>query len=174
MRPVPTKTPLAQMKRDAKARAKREGIHHSAALEHLAREAGYASWHAVVSAAPSDPQATGTDPRLPPLPTDLPIDPALPQRFDSTPNELPPNRQLDQWWDRPYAVRNEDGSLTVRSLSGGSWDRSTNFGQARSEVEALELARRKLAEWRAIRERPMPYGRGAAGFDLVRTPQRPD
>lgn len=174
MHPVPTKTLIARMKRDAKARAKRDAIPHSTALEQLAREAGYASWHAVVSTAPSVTPETGTDPRLPPLPTHLPIDPVVPKRFDSTPNELRSKRQLDQWWDRPYAVRNADGSLTVRTLSGGSWDRSTALGRAETETEALELARTKLAEWRALRERPMPYVRGAAGYDLVRMPQRPD
>ena len=178
MCPALTKTLVARLKRDAKARAKQDSISHSAALEQLAREAGFANWHAIISGLASASAASlapyTTDPRLPALPTFLPIDPKLPRGFDATANDFRSARQLDEWWDRPYAIRQADGSLRVRCLDGGAHDRSTCYGVAKSEDEALELARSKLASWRLRRERPMVYVDDAPGVHLVQMPQRPD
>jgi hypothetical protein len=177
MRPVRTKTLIARLKREAKTLAKRDGISHTEALEQLSRDAGFASWHELVHAEPSTApplEEYKTDPRLPPLPTHLPIDPILPRNFDSTPNEDRSTRQLDLWWDRPFAVTNQDGSLTVRVLAGGSWDRSTSLGRVQTLEEGLQLARRELAAWRAKREKPMVYLDERDGVHLVRMPQRPD
>lgn len=174
MRPVPTKTLIARMKREAKARARRDSIPHSTALDQLAKENGYLNWHAVVVATPTLAEFHQADPRLRPLPTSLPIDPVLPKHFDSTSNDVRSKRQLDEWWDRPYALSNTDGSLTLRCLDGGAWDRSTFYGHAENESAALELARSKLDWWRSMRARPVVYADEMPELSLVRMPQRPD
>lgn len=164
MRPAPTKTLIARLKREAKARTRLEAISHSAALEQAARSVGYASWHALlhtpVTAAAS--------------PDRLVIDPVLPRRFDDTPNERRSKKHLDLWWDRPFALTRPDGTLLVRCLDGGAWDRSTNYGVAANEEEALQLATQRLAEWKRSRERPMARVREGDRCDLIRLPQRPD
>jgi hypothetical protein len=159
----PTATLLARIKREAKAHARAGTMTHSDALEAGARAAGYGSWHAL--------NAACTAPR-----TDaLPIDPALPDDFDDTPNEDRPKAQLDAWWDRPYAVTNSEGSYDVLCLNGGAWDRSSWLGRASTIEEAAELAKRKQAEWVADRARPLLWvGLPPAGIAVVLMPQRPD
>lgn len=169
MRPTPTKTLIARLKREAKARVKRESISHSAALEQAAESVGYASWHALLH----EPHASAEKAPIAPLPA-LPIDPVLPRHFDDTPNEQRSKKELALWWDRPFAQTRPDGTLLVRCLDGGAWDRSTNYGIAASATEALELAGRKLSEWKRSRERPIPYVRADGRLDLIREPQRPD
>jgi hypothetical protein len=143
MKKPPTATKVASMKRAAKALARTQSISHSEALERLAREQGYASWHEVTSlrgASPADDE--------------FPIDPPLPKNFDDTPNEDRSNRQIDQWWQRPFLLSNPNGGYTVRCLDGGAWDRSTFYGDAPDLESAKELARAKLAKWRGYLDEP--------------------
>lgn len=77
-----------------------------------------------------------------------PLDPALPGGFYNTPNEERSEAELALWWERPFACTNPDGTLDVRCLDGGAWDRPTFYGQAGNMQEACLLAQRKLAKWR--------------------------
>lgn len=82
--------------------------------------------------------------------TTIPLNPKLPARFDSTPNdERPASHQ--RWWNRPYIVTftweqmcganataeqrarwfdswPSGTRYDVRCLDGGAWDRSTWWG----------------------------------------------
>ncbi|MBC5767527.1 hypothetical protein [Ramlibacter albus] len=143
MKKPPTATKVASMKRAAKVLARTQSISHSEALERLAREQGYASWHEVTSlrgASPADDE--------------FPIDPPLPKNFDDTPNEDRSKRQIDQWWQRPFLLSNSNGGYTVRALDGGAWDRSTFYGDAPDLESAKQLARAKLAKWRGYLDQP--------------------
>lgn len=102
----------------------------------------------------------------------IPIDPTLPKNFDSTPNEERSKSQLDAWWDHPFAVKQDDGTLEVRCLNGGAWDRSTWLGNAATYDEACELADKKQSDWIICRAHPLI--RIGESFDVVRMPQRPD
>lgn len=104
---------------------------------------------------------------------DFPIDPVLPEGFDSTRNEDRTKEELDAWWDRPFAVTNEDGTLSVRCLHGGAWDRSSWMGKADTVEQAMALAQTKLAEWQFTRARPNFY-MDSGKVSVVRMAQRPD
>lgn len=167
-RAKPTKTLLAKVKRLAKARARDSETPHLQCLEIEAAAAGYGNWHklqqacAAASAPPGKEEFT------------LLIDPKLPPWFDNRRNELRSKQHLDRWWDKPFAITAKDGSgFTVRCLDGGAWDRSTNYGFARSLAEATELAKSKLEWWRAARAAPHSL-LDEHGLAIVRMPQRPD
>ncbi|QBY56111.1 DNA-binding protein (plasmid) [Cupriavidus oxalaticus] len=96
----------------------------------------------------------------------------MPAGFDQTPNEVRSASELDEWWDRPYAVTREDGRFEVRCLDGGAWDRSTSYGITADLDEARKLAEKKLADWQRMRARPTCLIDD--GYALVRMPQRPD
>ena len=108
------------------------------------------------------------------MPNCIPLDPKLPVGFDSTPNDQRSKSQLDAWWDHPYGVTQPDGSIVVRCLNGGSWDRSSNLGRASNFDEACTLADSKQAEWVRLREQPIFLYSIEPPFVLARQPQRPD
>lgn len=162
---APTSSLLATIKREAKRVARSGATSHSQALEAGARNAGYPSWHQLQQAH-MDWSARKAQSEI------FPVDPLLPENFDQTPNEARSAAELDEWWDRPYAVTREDGKYEVRCLDGGAWDRSTSYGFAVDLDEAKELAARKLADWKRMRARPTLLIDD--GYSLVRMPQRPD
>jgi hypothetical protein len=106
------------------------------------------------------------------MPARIPLDPKLPRGFDDTPNEDRTKEELDAWWDHPFGVTQSDGSIEVRCLDGGAWDRSTSYGIAKDYDKACALAAEKLAAWLKHRERPTLYL--DVKPQLVMMPQRPD
>jgi hypothetical protein len=88
----------------------------------------------------------------------IPVNPRLPEGFDSTPNAERPASH-DRWWGRPY-IETETGfnhasdldrrawfaawpsgtRYDVRCLDGGAWDRSTWQGSFTSLEEAVHCA----------------------------------
>lgn len=74
------------------------------------------------------------------IPSQLPLDPKLPAKFDDTPNSERSKEQLDEWWDHPYGITKPDGSFTDRCLNGGARDRSSVLGKVRTYEEACVLA----------------------------------
>ncbi len=106
------------------------------------------------------------------MPARIPLDPKLRAQFDNTPNDERSKAELDAWWDHPYGVTREDGTIAVRCLDGGAWDRSTSYGIAPDYEAACALAAAKLADWLRMRERP------SFMIDekvmIVRMAQRPD
>lgn len=159
-----TATAIAKMRRSAKQQSRETGVAYGQALESAARAAGFASWHHVVQA--SQPR-TGSRSNA-----DFPVDPVLPADFYETPNEDRSPQQLDEWWMRPYAVTRPDGTLDVRCLDGGAWDRPTFYGVASSLDEARELARIKLAQWQEYRDTPRVMLAGGR-FQVILEPNRP-
>ncbi|SOZ17380.1 hypothetical protein [Cupriavidus taiwanensis] len=162
---APTSSLLATIKREAKRVARSGATSHSQALEAAARDAGFESWHQLQQAHQDWCERKAKS-------ETFPVDPLLPEDFDQTPNEVRSAAELDEWWDRPYAVTREDGRLEVRCLDGGAWDRSTSYGIASDLDEARKLAEKKLADWLRMRARPTCLIDD--GYALVRMPQRPD
>lgn len=107
------------------------------------------------------------------MPNRIPLDPKLPKAFDATPIDDRSKAQLDQWWDRPFAITRPDGRLDVRCLNGGAWDRSTSLGIADNYEAACALAEVKQAQWLRQRERPTVILADGQVL-VVRQPQRPD
>jgi hypothetical protein len=103
----------------------------------------------------------------------LPINPALPDGFDQTPNEDRSDSEILTWWDQPYAVKREDGCFDVRCLDGGAWDRPTYYGVAKTIEEAEEMAKAKLAAWQQTRSRPKVFFGDDGKFSVVLMPQSP-
>lgn len=150
MRKSPTATLLANIKREAKRRAKATNASYNATLDAVAREFGFASWHAVTqcrNAAVPVPAAASE--------CELPVDPVLPPMFDYTPNEDRPESDLAQWWLKPFAVTRGDGTFDVRCLDGGAHDRSTWYGTANDLESAKEIAASKLANWLEFLDQPI-------------------
>jgi len=146
----PTATLLANIKREAKRRAKATNASYNATLDAVAREFGFASWHAVTqckNAAVPVPAAASE--------RELPVDPLLRPMFDYTPNEDRPESELAQWWLKPFAVTRGDGTFDVRCLDGGAHDRSTWYGTASDLASAKEIAAAKLANWLEFLDRPI-------------------
>lgn len=84
----------------------------------------------------------------------FPVDPALPSGFSNTAHEDRSPTEIALWWDQPYAVTGEDGTMDIYCLHGGAWDRPSWMGSASTITEAKSLAARKLADWREIRSTP--------------------
>jgi hypothetical protein len=101
------------------------------------------------------------------------IDPKLHQDFDNTPNEERTTAELDAFWDKPFAITNDDGTFDVRCLDGGAWDRPTCYGRVPTLAAAELLGEKKLAQWKQSRAQPMSLS-GGEKFLIVRMPQRPD
>ncbi|WP_454740318.1 glyoxalase superfamily protein [Cupriavidus necator] len=156
---APTATLVANLKRRAKELSRSGSISHSEALERMAAEAGYRDWHALLQARSAAAASPATEPI-----SVLPVDPKLRPGFDSTPNDERNEEEILAWWDRPYALTLPDGSLEVRCLDGGAWDRSTWYGVAPDMASAMKLADEKLARWRKARGRPSSMLDG----DLIR------
>ena len=76
------------------------------------------------------------------------IDPKLRKNFDNTPNEERSTAELDAFWDKPFAITNDDGTLDVYCLDGGAWDRSIWYGRAPNLAAAELLGARKLGAWK--------------------------
>lgn len=165
-RAAPTATLLAKSKKTAKALAKSTELTHAQALERVAVDAGYSSWHELLRACESTDRSEASK-------DDMPVDPALPPDFDNTPNEERSTADLDTWWDRPFAQTRSDGTLDVRCLDGGAWDRATFYGTADTLEAARLLAKTKLANWQKSRSAPTVFLSGSA-IQLIRMPQRPD
>lgn len=104
---------------------------------------------------------------------DFPVDPVLPEGFDSTPNEERLKSELDAWWDRPFATTNKDGTFSVQCLHGGAWDRPSWLGNATTLEEAKTLADQKLKEWKQARAQPRLLFDDNK-FLVFRTRDRPD
>ncbi|SPA23750.1 conserved hypothetical protein [Cupriavidus taiwanensis] len=162
---APTSSLLATIKREAKRVARSGATSHSQALEAGAVDAGYQSWHQLQQAHQDWCERRAHS-------ESFPVDPVLPENFDQTPNDDRSAAELDEWWDRPYAMTRENGHFEVRCLDGGAWDRSTFYGIASDLDEARKLAGRKLADWQRMRARPTCLI--DEGYALVRMPQRPD
>jgi len=159
-----TATAVEKMRRWAKQRAREAAIPYGKALEDAARAAGFSSWHHVrkaIKAAAGNPDDA-----------QLPVDPVLPADFDSTPNEQRSQAELDTWWLRPFVQTRPDGSLDVRVLDGGAWDRATYYGTAKDMEEARAIARAGLERWQKVRDTPFVFmGRGS--LLVVLEPNRP-
>ena len=166
---LPTATLIAKIKRDAKRRSRTGAITHSLALDEAAQAAGYGHWQALQQAHIATVRAQQIGEA-----ESLPLDPKLPDNFDNTPNEERSTAELDAWWERPFAVSCEDGTLLVRCLDGGAWDRATFYGTAPDMAAAVELAKKKLASWRAFRSRPFVDAGDGESARILRMPQRPD
>lgn len=108
------------------------------------------------------------------MPNAIPLNPALPKNFDNTPNDKRPKAQLDAWWDHPYGVTNSDGTISVRCLNGGAWDRSSFLGDADNYENACVLAEAKQAKWVAMRSQPMFMHSFEPPFILFLEAQQPD
>ena len=102
----------------------------------------------------------------------IPVDPQLPEDFYNTPNEERSDGELAQWWQKPYACTNADGSLDVRCLDGGAWDRPTFYGSAPDLPAACLLAERKLATWQWYQSVPVTCLQENT-IELVVMPDRP-
>lgn len=172
-RKIPTDTLVGQGKRHAKAAARDGLAKHGRALDAFASDAGYASWTELVAANAKRALDAATEAGGG-APAPIPIDPELPDDFDDTPNDERSLEELDLWWDRPFAITNPNGTLTVRCLDGGAWDRSTNYGVAANAEEAAKLGATKLAAWRATMRRPMASMNGDGTVDVVVMGSRPD
>lgn len=155
---------IAAIKRAAKDAARSGAETHSSALERLAREHGHASWDALLRTAASVRRTPGG----------LPIDPSLPDDFDSTPNEARSKAQLDRWWNRPYVLTRGGEQYEVRCLDGGAWDRSTWYGCASTLEEADAIAAEKLKRWQDTMSRPSMLVGAGGRLQVVLTPSRPD
>lgn len=104
----------------------------------------------------------------------LRIDPELPDNFFQTPNDDRSRRELDEWWDRPFAMTSPDkATLTVYCLDGGAWDRPTWYGEASDALDAVRLAVQKLKRWREMRSRPIASLEDD-GVAIIVDRQRPD
>lgn len=156
-----TATLLSKIKREAKRQAKATSISYTQALESGATAAGYATFHELQLACAS------------PASRELPLDPPLRAMFDQTPNERRSKRELDTWWDRPFAVTNPGHGFDIRCLDGGAWDRSTWYMTVKTLDGAYELAQAKLARWREFRAAPVTAMVEGGGVDVVRMPQHP-
>jgi len=106
------------------------------------------------------------------MPNQIPLDPILPEHFFDLRNEDRSKEELDAWWDHPFGQTRGDGTIDVRCLNGGAWDRPTWLGQAATYDEACELAAEKQGAWVKRRAQPTPL------LDtppkLIRIAQRPD
>ena len=158
---------MAKCKRAAKAAVKSSTATHSEALEEQAILAGYPSWRDLLAAHEAHLSA-----QLEPS-ASLPLDPTLPKDFYDTANEDRPERDIAKWWDVPYAVTMPDGSLDVRCLDGGAWDRPTFYGRAPGMEAASKLAAETLSKWIAMRSRPVASMADDGQFEAVVMPQRP-
>lgn len=158
-----TSTLIRKLKKQAKQRAAESGMPHGQALEIEAKSAGFASWHALLQSRVEPATVAG----------ELPVDPELPEDFDDTPNEQRTKAEIDTWWDRPFCCSLPDGKFEVRCLDGGAWDRSTWYGIADTLEQAAEIARKKLASWKAFRTAETVL-LDVDGTWVVRMPQRPD
>lgn len=184
-----TRTLVAHLKREAKRRSKLDRQPHTRHLEDLAAEHGHANWAALVhqlDASEAKPPADKSPARIraalamqdaredAALDFSVPIDPALPSNFDDTPNQRRRDAEIKAWWNRPFAVSHPDGSLTVRCLDGGAWDRSTFYGDAKDHQEAREIARQKLTHWLTITRRETMLIDDDGQAWKARMPLRPD
>lgn len=91
----------------------------------------------------------------------VPINPVLPDDFDSTDNSTRPDRDL-AWWGVPFVVTQWDDApefvnywkgnvrYDVRCLDGGAWDRSTVWGLFGTLKEALAMATLRKPSWEII------------------------
>lgn len=161
-RKSPTNSLLTRARRDAK-RAVSAELTHSQALDQQAVLAGYQDWRALNLA--NQQRNAVKD-------TGIPLDPVLPAEFDFTPNDRRSKRELDTWWEKPFAISHGD-KFEVRCLDGGAWDRSTYYGMANSLAEANQLAKAKLAEWRSVIQQPVTCMRADGLVDLVVMSPRP-
>jgi hypothetical protein len=165
----PTNTLIGQARRAAKALARSGAMTYSEALDRQAVAAGYRSWRELVAANAERRAGGGTLAEG----DSLPLDPALPQGFYDTPNEERSKEEIASWWDRPFAVSLPEGGLDIRCLDGGAWDRPTFYGRAADMREAVELASKKLAAWRSMRDRPVALMVDDGLVQAVRMPVRP-
>lgn len=141
-----TLTAVANMRRRAKQVARTCEIGYLAALEHQAKDAGFTNWHAVTVVAKNGNGVTAID---------TPIDPKLPKHFYGRANGERSDAELKRWWNKPFACTNEDGTLDVRCLDGGAWDRPTYYGTAKTVDEAIRIATQKLATWLEYEKEPI-------------------
>jgi hypothetical protein len=89
---------------------------------------------------------------------EIPINPPLPEYFNSTPNEERPDWQIEVLWNRPFIVttaffsnekfredwyKNWPSGIRydARCLDGGAWDRSTCWGMYPTLEEAIECCK---------------------------------
>lgn len=81
----------------------------------------------------------------------IPVNPKLPPRFEDTPNEIRPDRQL-ALWGLPFIETSTRGAgrgkkgYDVRCLDGGAWDRSTWLGRSGNKQIAVIIAITKMAQ----------------------------
>lgn len=103
-------TLVANIKSDAKQRARTRQITYGAALNEAAQDAGFPSWHALHQAHLSYAGAAATPAGA------MPLDRILPPNFDDTRSDARSTPELDAWWDRPYAVTCPELAADLGSL----------------------------------------------------------
>ena len=105
--------------------------------------------------------------------TPWPIDPILPDGFDSTPNEDRSTAELDARWDRPFLTTQPNGTFVARVLDGGCWDRPTSIGHGATIEEATAAGLAKIESWKLIRSKPIAQLEGGKAHVVIMA-QRPD
>ncbi len=108
------------------------------------------------------------------MPSTLPIDPRLPSWFFERSLLERSSEELDEWFDRPFAVRMASGALKVCCLDAGCHDRPTTLGIVATPEEAAQLAHDKLEAWQKLRSRPMLQIDSDGRQSLIRPAGRPD
>ncbi len=90
----------------------------------------------------------------------IPINPTLPEGFDSTPNLERPQSHW-AWWYKPFivTVAGRSNSYTVRCLDGGAHDRSTLMGECRNLKQALSLAEAIARRYQSYHDQVMQEDR---------------
>ena len=99
----------------------------------------------------------------------IPINPALPDDFDGTPNHERPDSHT-QWWYKPFIVTasGQSKSYAVRCLDGGAHDRSTLMGECRNLRQALSLAEAIARRYQSYHDQVMQEGRSPSLETLIR------
>lgn len=77
------------------------------------------------------------------MPARIHLNPKLPVDFIGTPITERSKEQLDEWWGKPYAISNPDGTVTVYCLNDGDLDRPSVLGTAESYEAACHLAEKR-------------------------------
>ncbi len=107
------------------------------------------------------------------MPSQIPLDPKLPPRFNRTPNEARSKDELDAWWDHPYGVTLPNRKIEVWCLNGGTHDGPTRLGVADNYIDACALAKDQQGFLVALRECPKVHREGLQWM-VARLQQRPD
>ncbi|KMJ46677.1 hypothetical protein AB204_02320 [Xenorhabdus khoisanae] len=103
----------------------------------------------------------------------IPLDPELPHHFYDTPSDKRSKHELDCWWDHPYGITQEDGSIAIYCLNGGDLSSPSRLGVTKDYDSACLLAQERQAKFLEKREKPV-ISEEPDGFLMIREEQRPD